>query len=78
VGCHFAPFDRRSVDRFFYRNHKNAFKDLMCCLRGSSSVGRALPCQGSCRGFDPRLPLFKKTTNDTAIYLFCPCGKEII
>lgn len=25
---------------------------------GSSSAGRALPCQGSCREFESRLPLF--------------------
>ncbi len=25
---------------------------------GNSSVGRALPCQGRCRGFESRFPLF--------------------
>ncbi len=27
-------------------------------LSGNSSVGRALPCQGRCRGFESRFPLF--------------------
>ena len=27
------------------------------CIRGCSSVGRALPCQGRCRAFESRHPL---------------------
>ena len=51
---------------------------------GSGSVGRALPCQGKGRGFEPRLPLqlpcflagffiekplFQKTENRSAFFL---------
>ena len=35
---------------------------------GSSSAGRALPCQGSCRGFESRLPLKNPLNVDFLFY----------
>ena len=39
---------------------------------GSSSVGRALPCQGSCRGFESRFPLQKKENEMNSFSFFYP------
>ncbi len=40
--------------------HTYSFFGIFCFFdetSGSSSVGRAPPCQGGCREFEPRLPL---------------------
>jgi hypothetical protein len=36
---------------------KTAVNLLYFSSRGNSSVGRASPCQGECRGFESRFPL---------------------
>jgi hypothetical protein len=41
---------------------------------GSSSVGRALPCQGSCRGFKSHLPLSHAGCHFTDILRFFLLG----
>ena len=40
-------------------------------LCGSSSVGRALPCQGSCRGSESRFPLhYKRAAREVSVLFF--------
>lgn len=52
------------MEQNFKKNQKNIDNINFICyyintLCGSSSVDRAIPCQGIGRGFEPRLPLHK-------------------
>ena len=44
-------------------------RGFFCC--GSSSAGRALPCQGRCREFESRLPLHTPFASPEVEGLFC-------
>ncbi len=44
----------------FYKLKGSILTDATFKVCGSSSVGRAPPCQGGCREFESRLPLQKK------------------
>ena len=45
------------------------FKKVINC--GNSSVGRAQPCQGWGREFEPRFPLKVKVSEKSETFLFC-------
>ena len=64
--CTFSAFFFKKVCRIKInaylcnpKRNKHSFK-----TRGSSSVGRAQPCQGWGREFEPRLPLQNRSSSD--------------
>ena len=57
----------RSARGFFLYTHRCP----RAASRGSSSAGRALPCQGRCREFESRLPLHIRPHLDRAWGRFC-------
>ena len=72
------------IEKFFKKSEKNfgGLKNVTTFAiakqkRGSSSVGRAQPCQGWGREFEPRFPLQKASEKSGAFFFLYPVQKTL-